>query len=320
MSAVQALEAALPWSPVDVPDDIPTGDMPGDRVSIGPRHVQVANALVPMLVPELLPALRDNPNERAVVAVAGGSGVGKSEVASVVSYLLRTVGVGTYTLSGDNYPRRIPSQNDAERLRVFRNCGLRGLVADGRYSPGRAATLRALQVAGTDADAAELGAHPWLAAYQRAGRDGLRGYLGSPREIDFDHLSDVVGLFKNGAAEIHLRRMGRGDADLWYEEVDLRRVDVLVIEWTHGNSEHLVGVDVPVLLNSTPAETLAHRRARGRDGATDSAFTTMVLEIEQELLAGRAARARVIVSRSGERLTHGRFRELMAEPDGPADD
>ena len=40
------------------------------------------------------------------------------------------------------------------------------------------------------------------------------------------------------------------------------------------------GVDIPVLLNSTPAETLAHRQARNRDGRADSPFTTMVLELE----------------------------------------
>ncbi len=57
---------------------------------------------------------------------------------------------------------------------------------------------------------------------------------------------------------------------------------MLVIEWTHGNNPNLNGVDVPILLNSTPEETLAHRRARNRDGKTDSPFTTMVLAIEQD--------------------------------------
>ena len=55
---------------------------------------------------------------------------------------------------------------------------------------------------------------------------------------------------------------------------------MLVIEWTHGNSDEYKGVDIPVLLNSTPAETLEHRRNRNRDGAVDSPFTTMVLELE----------------------------------------
>ena len=33
-----------------------------------------------------------------------------------------------YTLSGDNYPHRIPKYNDAERLHVFRESAIRGMV------------------------------------------------------------------------------------------------------------------------------------------------------------------------------------------------
>ena len=62
-----------------------------------------------------------------------------------------------------------------------------------------------------------------------------------------------------------------------YEEVDFSEKDILIIEWTHGNSKNYTGVDIPVLLNSTPKETLAHRRSRNRDGAVDSPFTTLVL-------------------------------------------
>ncbi len=313
---VAMLERALPWGAVDVPADVladlPTGDMPGDRVSIGPGHVATANALLPLLVAELVPVLRASPAARAVVAVAGGSGVGKSETASLLSHFLRGLGVGAYTLSGDNYPRRVPGQNDAERLRIFRDGGTRGLVVDGLMTAERATALRGLQAADVDADPAHVAAQPWLASYQRAGRDALAGYLGTPAEIDFDHLSSILGQFKNGAGRLHLRRMGRGPADLWYDAVDVAEVDVLVVEWTHGASRHLRGVDVRILLNSTPAETLAHRRARGRDGATDSAFTAMVLGIEQELLESQAAGVQVILAKSGERLSYPRFRALMS--------
>lgn len=313
---VGALEACLPWRPVDVPARIPTGDMPGDQVSIGPAHVAKANALFPMLVAELVPVLVASPAVRAVVAVSGGSGVGKSEIASLLSHFLRSVGVGAYTLSGDNYPRRIPSQNDAERLRIFRDGGTRGLVADGLVAADRTAVLHSLQTDDVDADPAQVAAHPWLASYQRAGRDALAGYLGTPAEIDFDHLSAILGEFKNGAQRLHLRRMGRGPADLWYEAVDVGGVDVLVVEWTHGASRHLRGVDVRILLNSTPAETLAHRRARGRDGATDSAFTQTVLGVEQELLESQAGGVQIILAKSGERLSHPQFRTLMARESG----
>lgn len=315
---VGALEACLPWQPVEVTGPVPTGDMPGDRVAIGPGHVAKANALFPMLVGELVPVLAASPASRAVVAVSGGSGVGKSEVASLLAHLLRRAGVGAYTLSGDNYPRRIPGQNDAERLRVFRDAGVRGLVTDGLVTPERSAALRELQAADADADPAHVAGHPWLASYQRAGRGALTGYLGTPAEIDFDHLSAVVGEFKNGARRLHLRRLGRGPADLWYDEVDVADVDVLVVEWTHGLSRHLRGVDVKVLLNSTPAETLAHRRARGRDGATDSPFTALVLGLEQEMLETQAMDAAIILAKDGTRLTYPAYRELMARTAGTA--
>ncbi|GEN81406.1 nucleoside/nucleotide kinase family protein [Actinotalea fermentans] len=316
---VGALRACLPWRPVEVPAEIPTGDMPGDRVSIGPAHVAKANALLPMVVDALVPAVAANPSARAVVAVAGGSGVGKSEIASLLAFFLRSAGVGAYTLSGDNYPRRIPAQNDAERLRVFRDGGVRGLVVDGLVTPERTAALRALQADDADADPAHVAQHPWLASYQRAGRSALAGYLGTPAEIDFDHLSAILGEFKNGASRLHLRRMGRGPADLWYEAVDVTGVDVVVVEWTHGASRHLRGVDVRILLNSTPAETLAHRRARGRDGATDSPFTALVLGLEQEMLDAQAPDAAIILAKSGERLTFPQYRALMARAEEGTD-
>lgn len=313
------IAAALPWVSITVPDDVPHGDMPGDQVHIGPLHVEKANAILPALLEKLIPAVRENRSSRAVVAVSGGSGVGKSEIASVLSHALRTIGVGSYTLSGDNYVRRIPKHNDAERLRIFRESGLRGLIASGQHTADRSAALRALQLAGTDADPARAAAEPWHSVYQQAGRCGLKGYLGSTDEVDFDEVSGVVSQFKNGLDAIYLRRMGREESDLWYESVDFSAIDILVIEWTHGCSDFLRGVDVPIFLNSTPAETLAHRRARNRDGATDSPFTTMVLGIEQEILEGRARKAGIILSKGGERLSYQEYRLLMAAQGGGLD-
>ena len=91
------------------------------------------------------------------------------------------------------------------------------------------------------------------------------------------------------------------------------QVRVLVIEWTHGNSDFIEGVDIPVLLNSTPAETLAHRRARNRDGKTDSAFTTMVLELEQQKLDAQAHKAKLILSKAGELMDYREYRRRMAD-------
>ena len=302
---------AAEWTPPALPAVIPQGDMPGDRIVIGEEHIRKANTLFPALLPLL--AACENPSGRAVVTVCGGSGVGKSEIASILAYYLRAEGIGSYVLSGDNYPRRIPRENDAERLRVYRVGGLRGLIASGCYDAERSRTLIALQKAGCDADSASTARHPWLSIYQHAGAARLGEYLGSSQEQDFDELSGIVAQFKQGAQTLWLKRMGRETTDLWYDAVDMRGVDVLLIEWTHGNSDHYTGVDIPILLNSTPAETLAHRRARNRDGATDSPFTTLVLQLEQRLLEAQAHKAKLILSKSGELLTYAQYRSLMAQ-------
>ena len=107
--------------------------------------------------------------------------------------------------------------------------------------------------------------------------------------------------------------MGRTPLDLWYDRVDFSDKHVLIIEWTHGNSDRYVGVDIPILLNSTPQETLEHRRSRNRDGAVDSPFTTMVLEIEQRQLESQAHKAQIIVSKQGEVLSYAQYRQRMAQ-------
>ena len=99
--------------------------------------------------------------------------------------------------------------------------------------------------------------------------------------------------------------------ELWYEKVDMSEVGILVVEWTHGNSDNYKGVDIPVLLNSTPQETLAHRKARNRDGKTDSPFTMLVLELEQEMLERQACKAKVIVSKQGDLLSYEEYQALM---------
>ena len=289
---------------------IPTGDMPGDKVRIGPAHVATARVVFPELMRRLEPLLADPPH-RAVVSVCGGSGVGKSEVGALLAHGLNASGVGAYVLSGDNYPRRVPAANDAERLRVFRTRGMQGLLARHAYTPAVREELADLQSGERDADPGQVAGHPWLAHYQRAGRRALGGYLGTPEEIDFDEVNRILAEFHEGEQELLLKRMGRTPGELWYEAVDVREVRVVVVEWTHGNSEHLRGVDIPVLLTSTPEETLAHRRARSRDGAVDSPFTTMVLELEQARLHRQAPRAAIIVSRSGELLDFDGYRRAM---------
>lgn len=304
---------ASDWSPVEVPEQIPHGDMPGDKVCIGAQHVAKAETVFRALKDMLHAQLAHSANGRAVLCVYGGSGVGKSEIASVLGYYLNGLGIGAYILSGDNYPHRVPRDNDAERLRVYRTGGLRGLIDSGLYTDGMGQTLRALWESDQDADAATVQRYPWMQAYHKAGYGALARYLGTPRETDFDEVNGIIARFKGGASHIPLKRMGRERTELWYDTVDMSDTGVLIIEWTHGNSEFLEGVDIPILLNSTPAQTLAHRRARNRDGQTDSAFTAMVLDIEQKKLESQAWKAKIIISKEGERLDHKAYRLEMAQ-------
>ena len=286
---------------------IPTGDMPGDKVQIGEDHVAKARTIMEQLWPMVTADIEASPQHRTVISVHGGSGVGKSETASVIAHFLRHNGIGAYVMSGDNYPRRIPRDNDAERLRIFRSEGLKALVRSGQYGADVKSALAALQDSDRDAAPAAAVENPWLAAYQRGGRDALEQYLGSSSEVDFDEVSDILAAFHDGASTLHLKRMGRELDQLWYDDVDVSDVQVLVIEWTHGNSGNLRGVDTAVLLNSTPEQTLAHRRSRARDGATDSPFTLMVLGIEQEHLHEQAHRAKIIVNKAGQIISHAEY-------------
>ncbi len=295
----------------EVPKDILHGDMPGDKVEIGAGHIAKARTIFPKLAKELLPFVKSNPKQRAVVCVCGGSGVGKSETASLLSHFFREAGIGSYTLSGDNYPRRIPMYNDAERLHIFRESAIKGMVAEGTFGKERFDIIHALQLQNDDANPAHINTYEWYESYIRNGRKGLEGYLGTSAEIRFEEIEDILKRFKDGEDKIWLKRMGRGNTELWYDEVDFSNTKILVIEWTHGNSDHFKGVDVPILLNSTPKETLEHRRSRNRDGAVDSPFTTLVLEIEQKMLEAQAPKAKIIVSKSGELLSFDEYRRLM---------
>jgi alpha-galactosidase len=303
----------LPWIPEDISDtdSIPKGDMPGDKVRIDPKHILKAQVIFPKLLDLLIPVLDENPFQRAVIVVCGGSGVGKSEIASLISWYLNRIGLGSYTLSGDNYPHRIPKYNDAERLRIFRKSGIDGLISHGQYIEGRQAILKEIQESGNDSNPEYVNRYPWLSFYQNAGRNGLKNYLGTKNEIDFKELTGIISRFKNGESRIFLKRMGREETELWYDSVDFSDKNVMIIEWTHGNNHNLQGVDIPILLNSTPRETLEHRRSRNRDGATDSHFTTMVLEIEQDMLISQAPKAKLILSKNGEIMTYRDFVRLM---------
>lgn len=295
-------EACKNWEPPHVPEDIPQGDMPGDGVWIGPQSMAKAQAAFQVLLPMLKEALSQN--GKAVVSVSGGSGTGKTCVAALVTYYLNQLGVPAYTLSGDNYPKRIPERNDAERARIFRLAGVRGMLAAGCYNGENAQTLKRLQEEDLDFDPGQAGTYPWLEAYQTAGRKELSRYLGTAEEQEYDQLESVLTQFKASREKIWLKRMGREDTALWYEEKDFSGISVLVLEWTHGNSGLFAGVDIPIFLYNTPAETREYRLARGRDANADTAFITMVIELEQAKLEARAQAAKIIVSKGAEILSY----------------
>ncbi len=296
---------------INIPDDIPHGDMPGDKIEIGESHIAKARTIFPILVKELEAKMNSNPYKRAVIAVCGGSGVGKSEIASLLSYMLQSAGIGSYTMSGDNYPHRIPMYNDAERLHTFRKSGIRGMVDAGVMNAENVAKIREWQAADDDANKAHLETDTWFRSYLEAGSKGLDEYLGTPNETDFAEVDQIMKAFKDGADKLWLKRMGRDETTLWYDEVDMTNKQVLIIEWTHGNTDCMKEVDIPILLNSTPQETLEHRRSRARDGKVDSPFTMMVLELEQNKLMSQAHKAKIIVSKQGEIISYDEYKTLM---------
>ncbi|WP_312426422.1 adenylylsulfate kinase [Lacrimispora sp.] len=315
-SIIEKIVESKQWDAPDIPADIPHGDMPGDKIEIGKIHIEKANTIFPKVLFQVLKTLEKSEHQKVVLTVCGGSGVGKSEIASLLTYYFNQLGIGSYTLSGDNYPHRIPKYNDAERLHIFRESAIRGMIKDGIFNEDRFEIIHRFQQEEDDANAAHAKEYPWYKSYLSGGREGLKNYLGTRNEIGFEEIEGILSEFKRGKEKIWLKRMGRSDTELWYSKVDFSRINILVVEWTHGNSDNYQGVDIPILLNSTPEETLAHRRARNRDGSTDSPFTTMVLELEQDMLESQAHKAQLILSKNGELLSYEQYCRQMEESRG----
>jgi alpha-galactosidase len=301
------------WAAPRIEDlnSIPKGDMPGDKVEISESHLEKANKIFPDLIQKAKKHCMDNSADKLVISVHGGSGVGKSEIASVLAYYFNNSNIKSYVMSGDNYPHRIPMYNDAERYRIFRESGLKAVKDSGKLNDEVMQIIEELKVNDSDADPKYVEKYPWLGAYQASGSEALAGYLGTKNEIDFEKVSNIISKFKNGESPINLKRMGRKEDELWEDPIDFSEVKVLIIEWTHGNNDNLIGVDIPILLNSTPKETLEHRMKRNRDGGADSPFTTMVLKIEQNLLHSQSHKAKIIVTKSGTVVTHEEYLKLM---------
>ena len=295
------------WKPPVLPEEIEQADVPGSKVVITEYHIDRAGRIFPYLLEEIEKVKSKNDNGKVVVSVSGCSGVGKSGISAVLSYYLNDIGIGSYILGGDNYPRRIPEYNDAERLHLFREGGLKGLVKDGEYTKERFDIVHKLQEDGNDADPENIKKYPWYESYINGGRNALKEYLGTANELAFKEVEDVVNQFKSGAERIWLKRMGRSNTQIWYDDVSFKDIGVLLIEWTHGNSDCFEGVDIPILLHSTPQDTLKYRLLRNRDCGIDSPFTTMVLNIEQEALINQAHKAKIIILSNGDRLSYEEY-------------
>ena len=163
---------------LDVPEQIPHGDMPGDGVTIGQDNIERAKTVLSAIQGTLERRLEESTSGRVVIGVCGGSGSGKTVMASVLGYALNRAGIGAYIMSGDNYPRRIPAANDAERLRLFRMGGLRGLLASGECNAS-AVVLHELWRA--DADAERSNAEAAVDANVSAGGAQALGISGARR-------------------------------------------------------------------------------------------------------------------------------------------
>ena len=102
--------------------------------------------------------------------------------------------------------------------------------------------------------------------------------------------------------------MGRDNTALWYEKADMTDTRVLILEWTHGLSKHLSGIDTRIFIHTTPEETYASRIERSRDENAKTDFIQAVIAIEQNQLMARIPTADIIINRAGEPLSKDDFK------------
>ncbi len=260
---------------------------------------QIRNA--ERLFPLILEKTEERKEKKTIISVSGGSGVGKTGMAFLLQNMFEKQGKKSLIISGDNYPHRIPMYNDAERIARFRMSGLNGLITEKLYTDEVKEKLLELQKAGRDAEEQED--MQWLSIYQKYGDKALTGYLGTDQELDYEAVSNLLMQFHGGTSQLLLRHMGRTPDDIWYDRRNVSDTDILILEWTHGNSAYLQGVDVSVVLISTPEETLENRKKRNRDTAIDSPFVARVLRIEQKKIHDGLDRADIIQDMHGKIYT-----------------
>lgn len=288
-------------------EPMPRGDMPGDKIFYSEDSFDKAQTLYK----ELISKIDFETQDKIIISVSGGSGSGKTTLASILAFYFEKAGVGTYILSGDNYPHRIPEYNDAERVQIYRDAVQKALVEEGLYNEDVKAILEHIYQVFNDGSLDYLSQYDWYQTYHLAGERTLADYLGTDKELNIPAINRVLKEFKEGNDRIWLKRMGRTPEALWYDQVDFANKKIMILEWTHGNHADLRGIDFRLFLNSTPAETMAYRKLRARDGYADSAFVTMVLGIEQEKLHQQSPMADLIFSKDGVVLDYDQYLSLI---------
>ena len=280
------------------------GDMPGDIINIDESHIKRTEVIFPRILNEIDKKYRE---EKIVVSVYGGSGVGKSEIGSLLATGLSKNGIKSYVMSGDNYPYRIPENNDRERLNRYRYAALLSIKDRSDFNENWTKELNKLIISGDDVNKDLVKEFKFLSTYQAAGEKALKDFIASTKEIDFSLVNNIISDFKNNKDHISLKRMGRLESEISFERIDFTSTRVLIIEWTHGNNPKLNGIDYPLFLFSTPEETLQHRLSRGRDKGVDSPFTNCVLETEQKILNEQYQNSFLIIGKSGNIIPKGEF-------------
>ncbi len=153
--------------------------------------------------------------------------------------------------------------------------------------------------------------------YECDGRKGLEKYLGTDKEIDYDAVNQVITSFREKKSQITIRYIDSEKEKIYEKNEDFSEIDILLLEWTHGNNERLKKIDIPIYLRSTPEETLRYRMERNRDADIDSPFTALVLKIEQELLERQAPRAKIIMNLSGKLSIPIKENQAYQDKNGP---
>lgn len=125
----------------------------------------------------------------------------------LLSCFLKEKGIETCILSGDNYPHRIPKYNDAERLQIFRENAIVGMLKERTYTEERRTIIQEFQKAENDADERYVEKYPWYESYLRNGRKALENYLGTEKEINFEEVDRLVHAFKDGGQKLWGRHM-----------------------------------------------------------------------------------------------------------------